>query len=265
MNSLLTSNLKKIDSTKFKLENWNQDMLEKVKTDFTYYSNKIEGNALTYGETIAILNENIKPKNKSLQDIFSVKNHKKFVDLLFKSYKTDFSLDYIKDLHSKYMDSIFQWAEGTGDNYSPGALKWDTNGTIRPNGEYKTYMGPKETPGEVEKLCELANDHLKNKKTHPVILASYFHQRFIGEIHPFVDGNGRLGRMLTNQILLKGGLSPATFDLNQNSKMDYLKMMDVAVSSDPSKMENSHLYFSKLVLRTLNMKIEKQKGMSMGM
>ena len=265
MKPLLISNLKRIDSAKFRLKDWSREMLEKVKTDFTYYSNKIEGNALTYGETIAILKENIKPKNKSLQDIFSVKNHKKFVDLLFKSYKTDFSLAYIKDLHFEYMSSIFQWAEGTGDNYSPGVLKWDTNGTIRPNGEYKTYMGAKETPGEVEKLCELVNNQLKNKKTHPVILASYFHQRFIGEIHPFADGNGRLGRMLTNQILLKGGLSPATFDLNQHSKMDYVKMMDAAVSKDPSKMQDSHLYFSKLVLRTLNMKIEKQQGMSRGM
>ena len=71
--------------------------------------------------------------------------------------------------------------------------------------------------------------------------------------------------MLTNQILLKGGLSPATFDLNQNSKMDYLKMMDAAVSNDTTKMQNSYLYFSKMVLRTLDMKIEKQKGMSKGM
>ena len=161
MKPLLISNLKRIDSAKFRLKDWSREMLEKVKTDFTYYSNKIEGNALTYGETIAILKENIKPKNKSLQDIFSVKNHKKFVDLLFKSYKTDFSLAYIKDLHFEYMNSIFQWAEGTGDNYSPGVLKWDTNGTIRPNGEYKTYMGAKETPGEVEKLCELVNNQLK--------------------------------------------------------------------------------------------------------
>ena len=265
MKSVLINNLKKIDSIKFNLKDWDEEILEKVKTDFTYYSNKIEGNALTYGETIAILKEDIKPHKKSLQDIFSVKNHKTFVNLLFKSYKSDFSLAYIKDLHSKYMKSIFQWPEGTGDNYSPGVLKWETNGTIRPNGEYKTYMGAEETPGEVEKLCKLVNSDLKNKKTHPVILAAYFHQRFIGEIHPFVDGNGRLGRMLTNQILLKGGLSPATFDLNQNSKMDYLKMMDAAVSNDTTKMQNSYLYFSKMVLRTLDMKIEKQKGMSKGM
>ncbi|MEM8895007.1 MAG: Fic family protein [Bacteroidota bacterium] len=260
MNSVLTDNLRKIDSFKFKLEDWDQEMIEQVKTSFTYYSNKIEGNALTYGETIAVLKNHLKPANRSLQDIFSIKNHKKFVDLLFASYQSDFSLKYIKDLHSQYMESIFQWAEGTGDNYSPGVLKWDTNGTIRPNGTYKTYMGPDETPDEVEKLCALVNDQLNNKKTHPVITASYFHQRFIGEIHPFVDGNGRLGRMLTNQILLKGGLSPATFNLNQKSKMAYLKMMDTAVSTDPSKMQQSHIYFSKLVLKTSSMKNKRQKG-----
>lgn len=265
MNPLLTSDLKKIDSIQFKLEDWDYEILEKVKMDFTYFSNKIEGNALTYGETIAILKKDLKPKYKSLQDIFSIKNHKKFVDVLFDSYHSDLSLDYIKELHSKYMESIFQWAEGTGDNYSPGKLKWETNGTIRPNGEYKTYMRPKETPAEVIKLCGFVNDQLKNRKTHPIILASYFHQRFIGEIHPFVDGNGRLGRMLTNQILLKGGLSPVTFDLNQSSRIDYLKMMDSAVSSDESKMQNTYLYFSQLVLNTLNTKIEKRKDMSSGL
>jgi len=247
----IEKNLNAINKLRFNLADWNKELMEKVKIDFTFYSNKIEGNALTYGETIEILKKGIQPKQRSLQDIFNIEKHKSFIDKLFDSYSTDLTVEYIIDLHKQFMDSIFQWSRGTGDNYSPGILKWANNGALRPNGELKYFMDYKKTQNALEELCLRTNKDLKQNRAHAVLIASNFHQRFIGEIHPFVDGNGRLGRILTNQILMRGGLSPVSFELDGESRLNYIKMMDISNTTVPETMQESQLFFSKMVLKTI--------------
>ncbi len=254
----IENNLKTIDELNFHLTDWSDELMERVKIDFTYFSNKIEGNALTYGETIGILAKGIQPKQRSLQDVFNIETHKSFIDKLFDSYHTDISVEYIIDLHKLFMESIFQWSLGTGDNYSPGILKWANNGAMRPNGEMKYFMDYKKVPNALEELCRKTNEDLKQQGANTVLIASNFHQRFIGEIHPFVDGNGRLGRILTNQILLRGGLSPVSFEFGEKSRLDYIKMMDISDTTKPDTMKESYLFFSNMVVKTIMKKASRQ-------
>src|SRR3989339_1473801 len=156
---------------------------------FTYDSTNIEGNTLTLQETSQLLFENITPR-KSLREINEVINHKKAFDFILED-KKDISKELILQLHKLIVQN-----------------------TLRPElenqiGKYRTLQvyirgtqwfppKPEEVSGE---MASLLNWYAKNKDSlHPLILAAYFHSAF-ETIHPFVDGNGRAGRMLMNLIL----------------------------------------------------------------
>ncbi|MBU4308801.1 MAG: Fic family protein [Nanoarchaeota archaeon] len=158
---------------------------------FTYDSTNIEGNTLTLQETSQLLFENITPR-KSLREINEVINHKKAFDYLL-DIKKEISKELILKIHKLVVQN-----------------------TLRPElkdqiGKYRTlqvyirgidWLPPK--PEEVLKeMGYLLSWYSKNKKKlHPLILAVYFHSAF-ETIHPFVDGNGRVGRLLMNLILHK--------------------------------------------------------------
>lgn len=158
---------------------------------FTYDSTNIEGNTLTLQETSQLLFENITPR-KSLREINEVINHKKAFDFIITN-KKEISKELILTLHKLVIKNT---------------LKPELENQI---GKYRTlqvyvrgteWIPPK--PEEVKReMASLLSWYSKNKKKiHPIILAAYFHSAF-ETIHPFVDGNGRVGRLLMNLILHK--------------------------------------------------------------
>jgi Fic family protein len=66
----------------------------------------------------------------------------------------------------------------------------------------------------------------KDINLHPLTIATYFHQQFLNVIHPFSDGNGRIGRILTNLILLKNGY-PLVF-IKEVNKDEHLKRFELS-------------------------------------
>lgn len=158
---------------------------------FTYDSTNIEGNTLTLQETSQLLFEKITPR-KSLREINEITNHKEAFDYLLK-YKGDINKEFILKLH---------------ELVAKNTLKEELKDQI---GKYRTlqvyirgteWLPPK--PLDVPKeMAYLLSWYTKNKnKLHPLILATYFHSA-LETIHPFVDGNGRVGRLLMNFILRK--------------------------------------------------------------
>lgn len=158
---------------------------------FTYDSTNIEGNTLTLQETSQLLFEGITPR-KPLREINEVINHKEAFDFIL-SYKKDISKELILKLHEIVVKNT---------------LKPELKEQI---GKYRTvqvyirgaeWLPPK--PEEVPKeMGSLLAWYTKNKnKLHPLIISAYFHSAF-ETIHPFVDGNGRVGRLLMNFILHK--------------------------------------------------------------
>jgi len=83
-----------------------------------------------------------------------------------------------------------------------------------------------------KKLQELINWYNKNKNDyHPIVLTSIFHNRF-EEIHPFQDGNGRVGRLLLNLILIKNNFPPVNIDFEKKNQyykalQSYSKKRDI--------------------------------------
>ena len=118
-------------------DRWDADFREKVTIDFTYESNRMEGNTLTYGETIAFLKQATLPQNCRLKDILGVHNHQAILTEVFGAYNQPFSVVDLRALHQALMKDFVQWQ--TPDDYSPGQFKRANNVTQRPDGSLHVY------------------------------------------------------------------------------------------------------------------------------
>ncbi|MDP1729179.1 MAG: Fic family protein [archaeon] len=161
---------------------------------FTYDSNAIEGNSLTLEETSFLLFEKRVPSAKSLREINETLNHKSAFDYML-SYKGDISKEFICELHKLVVQNTLR------EDLIPEIGKYRTL-QVYIHGRDWIPPKPEEAPGEMKSLLSWYAKN--NKKLHPLILATYFHVAF-ETIHPFVDGNGRVGRLLMNFILHKYG------------------------------------------------------------
>lgn len=209
---------KKINSLQRKLvklfpdKEWDTAFLEQVKIDFTYNSNKIEGNNITYGQTIQLLKDFVTPKNASSGDCLDIINHKKVLDIVFDEYQAaEITEENIKKLHKELMKNPDQWSDSI--HYDPGKYKIFGNVTVRASGKIHPYKEPEEVTPSMVQLIEDTNRQLRTVKiddinSHPLAIASDFHYKFLNQIHPFGDGNGRIARIFMNLILLKNDFPP---------------------------------------------------------
>lgn len=203
---------------------WDQEYLEKVKVDFTYASNSLEGNKISHGQTIQILKDFVNPKDTSISDYLDILNHKKVLDLVFENYQSErITESNIKKLHKELMKNPAQWAD---DTYcDPGKYKIFENRTYRFNGKEHLYAEPEEVRVAMELLIRETNEALDINSTdiefHPLSVATRFHFVFLNQIHPFGDGNGRIARIFMNLILLQKGLPPIF--IKEVDRRDYLE------------------------------------------
>jgi len=235
-------------------EDWDQSFLEKVKVEFTYNSNKIEGNTITYGQTVKLLQELVTPKNATAGEVLDMVNHQMILNTVFKNYHAkEITEESIKDLHGELMKNIEQWADD--GLYSPGHYKTFENVTVRSTGKIHPYMQPSEVPKAMAELVEKTNTRLKeadinDKDKHPLAAATWFHQHFLNKIHPFSDGNGRIGRIFTNLILLKKGYPPIFIkEVNRN---EYLKRFEM-VELEPDAMLD---FMADRLIESLQIKLD---------
>ncbi len=166
-------------------ESAKQRELQEIAIAFTYNTNAIEGSTITLEETRGIIAYQISP-NKSLRDVRETEAHAKvFLEML------DTQKDISKELLLKWHQEIF------------GETKADISGRFR---DFGVRVGIYRAPDwqDVEKLMKELFQFLEQKNLHPVELAARAHYKF-EMIHPFGDGNGRIGRLIMNHILWHKG------------------------------------------------------------
>ena len=197
-------------------------------TQFTYNTNAIEGSSLSLIDTKLILFEDTVPKGKSLREINEVTNHRGAFDYMM-DYRDNLSKRFILTIHKRLMHNIL----------------WRHAGVFR---DVQVYIGgadfipPK--PGEVEgEFKKLMKWYASNKKRyHPVIVTSYFHSVF-ESIHPFRDGNGRVGRLIVNFILRKNGFP--MIDIKNKDRKRYYKSLQSAQKGNLKPLVNLILKYIK--------------------
>lgn len=170
----------------------------KTQIDLTYSSNHIEGSKLSHDQTRYIFETNtigIEKEAIPVDDIIETINHFKCVDYVIDCVEERLSEKIIKDLHRMLKS-------GTQD----ASKKWFTGGDYKkfPNevGGNETTL-PEEVQSEIKKLLKSYNS--KKQKTLDDLLD--FHHRF-ESIHPFQDGNGRVGRLILFKECLANDIVP---------------------------------------------------------
>ncbi len=206
---------------------------DKFKLEYNYYSNHIEGNTLTIGETKSlILHSYATAIDKRLKDVQEMKAHIEAYDevgFLAESVLTDdnkpleITQNRIRELHGKIFVEDEKRKIGDGWVTIPaGQYKISPNHVKTTTGEIFRYAEPEQVPQMMTDLMDWYNQARLN--WNPIVLAGVFHYKF-SRIHPFGDANGRMARLLTNLILQSSGYMLAVVKDGQ-SKNNYLQALE---------------------------------------
>ena len=187
-------------------------ILQKFRLDWNYHSNAIEGNSLTYGETVALLMHGVTAKGKPLKDHLDIKGHNEAIDFLMQIIKHDRPLSEgdIRELHKLLLIENYEANAITADGLPTtkiievGKYKTTSNHVQTKTGEIHYYASPEEVPILMNELVDWYNQAISDEAINPIVIAALFHHRFVA-IHPFGDGNGRMTRLLMNLILMRRG------------------------------------------------------------
>lgn len=205
-NENLLSVLKREKDSKIK-----NGIYHRIQIDLTFNSNHIEGSRLSHEQTLCIFETKTigsADGNLKIDDIIETVNHFRCVDLIIESAKSKITESLIKQLH-------FILKTGTSDSeknwFKVGGYKILENEV----GNSETAR-PEEVSGKIKTL--LAEYNAKKNILLDDILD--FHVRF-EKIHPFQDGNGRIGRLIMFKECLKHNIVP--FIITEETKFFYYR------------------------------------------
>jgi Fic family protein len=200
-------------------------------TEYTYESNKIEGNTLTLIETDLIINKGLTVSGKKMQEHLEAVNHKNAIEYIrdIVNNNQDLTEDTLRKIHSIILGGI--------DFKNAGFWRTDR---VRILGSRHICPNPIKIPALMSDFFEY---YEANKdKLHPVILSANMHEKLV-TIHPFIDGNGRTARLIMNLILLKHGYPITIISAENKQRGDYYRTLEMAqISTDRDNSE-----FIKLV------------------
>lgn len=238
MNENMNVMLKKVDVLKEQLSALRplpEEALKKIQDaldiEYTYESNRIEGNTLTLQETALVVNEGVTISGKSMREHLEAINHTEAISYIKDIAKQDIEISErtIKEIHALILHGI--------DRENAGRYR-----TVPVMISGSTHMPPQ--PYLIEKQMEdfiLRFKQMEKEKVHPVLIAAYLHDELV-RIHPFIDGNGRTSRLLMNLYLLRNGYVIITLKGSNDAKVSYYMALE--------KSHTEHLPedFQKLVV-----------------
>ncbi|MBU2019227.1 MAG: Fic family protein [Bacteroidetes bacterium] len=185
-----------------------------LEMEYTFESNKIEGNTLTLRETDLVVNEGLTISGKSMREHLEAINHTEAIefikDLLSKEHQLT-ERDVLQ-VHHLILKSI--------DSEMAGRYR---NVQVMIKGSAHTPPQPYLVPKQMEDYFIWYNQN-KNR-LHPVLLAAEMHERLV-TIHPFIDGNGRTSRLVMNFILLQNGFVIANLKGDFESRTSYYNALE---------------------------------------
>ena len=190
---------------------------EAFAIEYTYESNRIEGNTLTLQETELVVNEGVTIAGKSMREHLEAINHAEAIDYIkdFAKSEQEISERTIKEIHALVL-----------------------HGINRENaGRYRTVpvmiAGSQHLPPQpylIEKQMEdfiLSFQQMEIQGVHPILIAAYLHDELV-RIHPFIDGNGRTSRLLMNLYLLRIGYTLVSLKGSNDEKIAYYKALEAS-------------------------------------
>jgi len=202
-----------------------EEILENFSVEFAYNTASIEGNTITLEEAKNFFETGRTPKDRTLREIYDLQNTKEALEYLLKQRK-EITHNLISKIHEMLLKNI-----DVRVGYRTADIRvFKSNFDASPGIYVKSDM---------DLLLKWYADH--KKKLHPFVLATIFHHKF-EKIHPFMDGNGRTGRMLMNYVLMSAGYPPIViYKKNRDAYLDALG------SADKINITKTDLSYKKLV------------------
>jgi Fic family protein/DNA-binding XRE family transcriptional regulator len=191
----------------------NNDILNQFLLKITYHSESIEGSTLTENDTFNVIFNDVCLSNKSLREQIEARNHKTAIEYSFNQLLENdnfkISENFILKLHSILMNGIRNDA---------GIYRQHSVRIVGSNVPTANYLKIEEL---MKNLIKEINKSEKNIISHIVKIHSDFEK-----IHPFSDGNGRIGRILMNVMLLRKNISPGI--IKQEKKHLYYLYLNIS-------------------------------------
>ena len=217
-----------------KLRNLQSDKVTKaLDIEYTYESNKIEGNTLTLQETALVIEKGLTIGGKSLNEHLEAVNHQNAIEYIKELAKQNETITERNLLQIHYLILL-------GINNKQAGKYRDLQVLI--SGAKHVPPQPYLVQKEIESLFLWYNDN--KDKLHPVVLSAEMHERLV-TIHPFIDGNGRTARLLTNLILLQNGFPIAILKGDIDSRLKYYSALETA------QVEHNKESFINLIIQNL--------------
>jgi len=193
-----------------------QEIWKNFIIEFSFNTASIEGNTITLKQARDLLEEGKTPKNKALREIYDLQNSEKVFFELRQNEKP-LTHDLIITIHAGLMENIDRRVGYRNEDVRVVRAAFKST----PAPYVKADMGI---------LLRWYDEH--KTKLHPLALAAIFHHKF-EKIHPFMDGNGRAGRMLLNHILLANSYPPVI--IHRKFRTEYLNGLQKADKSHLTK------------------------------
>lgn len=187
------------------------------RVGLTYSSNALEGNTLTISETKVLLEDGLTVGGKPLKDTYEALGHAKAYDFMFTLLgKREITERDILTMHKMFYSNI--------DNANAGVYR---DCPVIITGSNYSVTAVNKIPGEMKKLIEWVKTERTN--CHPVEFAALLHKKFVF-IHPFIDGNGRLARLLMNAALIQDGYMLGV--IPPILRQEYISLLEKAHTDD---------------------------------
>ena len=224
--------LQECDSLKTRLANLRPlptEALKKIEEayniEYTYESNRIEGNTLTLQETELVVNEGVTIAGKSMREHLEAINHAEAIDYIRDFAKSDVEIaeTTIKEIHALVLHGINR--ENAGRYRSV---------PVRISGSSHTPPQPYQLAEQMEAFMAHFRE-METANAHPVLIAAYLHEALV-RIHPFIDGNGRTSRLLMNLYLLRHGYTIVNLKGNDEARRAYYDALE-ASHTDPAPFQ----------------------------
>ena len=192
-------------------------LIKQMAAVWTHDSTSIEGNTLTLGETVKVLELGLTISGKPLRDHQEVYGHARAIELIYRLInQRSVAAQDLFELHRAVMDKAAM------DIMNPvGDWKQDFNGTtgvIDGKSVYMEYAIPVDVPRLMARWLKDFNGSLgkAGKPSEAIALYTRAHMSFV-RIHPFFDGNGRMARLIANVPVLRGGYPPIVIPREKRS------------------------------------------------
>ena len=171
---------------------------DRLRVLLSFHSNAIEGNTLTLQETRRVIDTGEAIAGHSVRELLEATNHAAAVTHI---------LELVQDTQKITRETVLSLHQSvmTGLMPNPGAFRVQL---AEITGRSTKPPPPQYLPRLMEEWVDWVNDRGKTQYGHPLMRSAIAHHRF-EEIHPFADGNGRVGRLLLNLMLLREGYAPA--------------------------------------------------------